>query len=129
MHIDHVTIRYLTNKPDVNARIIRWLLLLQRFDLTIIDKPSKENVVADILSRVNLPAGEEGMVDDIMLDEHLFSISVISPWFANIENYFVSKQFPPHLSSKEKSNIMRKSAPFTWIGGSLFKLVPDQILR
>ena len=28
VHIDHVTIRYLTNKADVNARIIRWFLLL-----------------------------------------------------------------------------------------------------
>jgi len=51
-------------KPDVYARIIRWLLLLQKFDLTIVDKPSRENVVADFLSKMNLPAGEEGMVDD-----------------------------------------------------------------
>ena len=69
------------------------------------------------------------MVDDQLLDEHLFAISVLSPWFVNIENYLVSAQFPPNLSSKEKSKIVRKSAPFTWIGGSLFKLGPDQILR
>jgi len=78
------------NKLDVNARIIRWLLLLQQFDLTIIDKLGKENVVAEFLSRVNLPTGEEGMVDDQMLDEQLFSISVLSPWFADIANYLVS---------------------------------------
>lgn len=64
-----------------------------------------------------------------MPDEHLFAISVLSPWFADIANYLVSAQFPPHLSSKEKSRIMRKSASFTWIGGNLFKLGPDQILR
>jgi hypothetical protein len=58
-----------------------------------------------------------------------FAISVLSPWFADIANYLVSAQFPPHLSSKEKSKIVRKSAPFTWIGGNLFKLGPDQILR
>jgi len=57
------------NKPDVNARIIRWLLLLQQFDLTIVDKLGKENVVADFLSRIDLLAGEEGMVDDQMPDE------------------------------------------------------------
>eukprot|EP00253_Pinus_taeda_P035092 PITA_35092 len=38
-------------------------------------------------------------------------------------------QFLPHLSSKEKSKIMTKSAPFIWIGGNLFKLGPDHILR
>ena len=64
VHTDHAAIRYLMNKPDVNARIIRWLLLLQQFDLTIIDKPGKENVVADFLSRLYLTAGEEGTVDD-----------------------------------------------------------------
>eukprot|EP00253_Pinus_taeda_P005610 PITA_05610 len=100
-----------------------------QFDLTFVDKPGKENVVADFLSRVNLTAGEEEIVDEQMLDENLFVISVLSPWFADIANYLVSAQFPPHLSSKEKSRIMRKSASSTWIGGNLFKLGPDQILR
>eukprot|EP00253_Pinus_taeda_P027084 PITA_27084 len=129
VHTDHAAIRYLMNKPDVNARIIIWLLLLQQFDLTTVDKPGKENVVADFLSRLDLPAGEEGTVDDQMPDEHLFSISILSPWFADIANYLVSAQFPLHLSSKEKSKIVRKSAPFTWIGGNLFKHGPDHILR
>eukprot|EP00253_Pinus_taeda_P005762 PITA_05762 len=101
----------------------------KQFDLTIVDKPGKENVVADFLSRLDLPAGEEGMVNDQMRVEHLFSISVLSPWFADIANYLVSAQFPPHLSSKEKSKIVRKSPPFTWIGGNLFKIGLDQILR
>ena len=64
VHADHATIKYLMMKLDVNARIIRWLLLLQQFDLTIVDKPGKENVVADFWSRLALPASEEGMVDD-----------------------------------------------------------------
>lgn len=113
VHTNHATIRYLMNKPDVNAHIIRWLLLLQQFDLTVVDKLGKENVVTDFLSRVNLLVGEEGMVDDQMPNEHLFSISVLSPWFSDIANYLVSTQFLPHLSSKEKSKIVRKSDPFT----------------
>ena len=71
VHTDQAKIRYLMNKLDVNSRIIRWLLLLQQFDLTIFDKPSKENIVTDFLSRLDLLASEEGMVDDQMLDEHL----------------------------------------------------------
>ena len=101
------------NKLDVNARIIRWLLLLQQFDLTIVDKPGKENVVADFLSRLDLHASEEGMVDDQMPDEHPFTISVLSPWFVHVANYLVSAHFLPHLSLKEKSKIVRKSTPFT----------------
>ena len=116
VHTDHAAIRYLMKKPDVNAHIIRWLLLLEQFNLTIVDKPCKENVVAYFLFRLYFLAGEEGMVDDQMLDEHLFAISVLFPCFVDIENYLVSAQFPPHLSSKEKSKIVRKSSPFTWIG-------------
>lgn len=41
VHNDHVAIKYLMNKPNVNAQIIRWLLLLQQFDLTIIDNPGR----------------------------------------------------------------------------------------
>ena len=52
-------------------------------------------------------------MDENIPDEHFFAISVHSPWFADIENYLVSAQFPPHLSSKEKSKIVRKSTPFT----------------
>ena len=37
---------------------------LQQFDLTIVNKHGKENVVADFLSRMNLLVGEKGMVDD-----------------------------------------------------------------
>jgi len=125
MHTDHDAIKYLMNKPDVNARIIRWLLLLQQFDLTIVDKPGKENVGVDFLSRMNLPASEEAIIDYQLSYEHLFDISVLSPWFVDIENYFVSAQFPPNPPSREKSKIIRKSSPFTWIGGNLFKLGPN----
>jgi len=117
------------NKLDVNARTIIWFLLLQQFDLTIVDKLGKENVVVDFQCRMNMPAGEEGMVDDQLLDEHFFAISVFSPWFSDIENYLVSSQFPPNFPSKEKSMIVRKSTPFTWIRGNLFKFGPYQILR
>jgi hypothetical protein len=81
VHTDHVSIRYLMNKPDINGRMIRWFLLLQQFDLTILDKPGKQNVVAYFfLSRLTSPT-EEGMIDDRFPDEHLFSISTQTPWF------------------------------------------------
>ena len=47
IHTDHSTIRFLMNKRITNGRITRWLLLLQEFNITIIDRPGKENLVAD----------------------------------------------------------------------------------
>jgi hypothetical protein len=66
------------NKPDINGRMIIWILLLQQFDLTILDKPRKQNVVANFLSRLTIPT-KEGMIDDHFLDENLFSIPTQTP--------------------------------------------------
>ena len=41
VHTNHKTIKFLMKKPHVNYRTIRWLLLLQWFDLIIIDKLGK----------------------------------------------------------------------------------------
>jgi len=50
IHTDHSAIFYLMNKSIINGRVTRWFLLLQEFDISIIDKPGRENVVVDFLS-------------------------------------------------------------------------------
>ncbi len=50
-YVDHMTLVYLVNKPQVSGRIIRWLLLVLKYDFTIVYKPGKTHVVAYALSR------------------------------------------------------------------------------
>ena len=38
VHTDHVAIKYLMEKKDAKPRLIRWVLLLQEFDLHITDR-------------------------------------------------------------------------------------------
>ena len=58
-------------KKDAKARLIRWIVLLQEFDLEIRDKKGIENVVADHLSHIpNSPCNILPINDDFPDEKH-----------------------------------------------------------
>ncbi|KAJ4717067.1 Retrovirus-related Pol polyprotein [Melia azedarach] len=99
---DHAALKYLLSKKDAKPRLIRWILLLQEFDLTIQDKKGVQNVVADHLSRLVFDESSETTpINDMFPDEQLFSVSNL-PWFADIANFLVTGQIPSHWNSQDK---------------------------
>lgn len=70
----------------VSGRIIRCLLLFQEFNITIIDKLDKANIVDKFLSRMRRNRDDEQM-QDYFSNERLFVISIHTPWFTDIANY------------------------------------------
>ena len=52
VYTDHSSLKYLLAKKDAKPRLIRWILLLQEFDLEIQDHKGMKNLVADHLSRL-----------------------------------------------------------------------------
>nr|CAN63061.1 hypothetical protein VITISV_030508 [Vitis vinifera] len=77
---DHSTLKYLLTKQDAKARLIRWILLLQEFDLQIRDKKGVENVVADHLSRLAISHNSHVLpINDDFHEESLMLLEK-APW-------------------------------------------------
>ncbi|CAN6567577.1 unnamed protein product [Malus baccata var. baccata] len=72
---DHAALKYLFTKKEAKPRLIRWMLLLQEFDIEIRDKKGCENVVADHLSRL-VREEEDLPISETFPDEQLLSVQV-----------------------------------------------------
>ncbi|KAI5351553.1 hypothetical protein L3X38_004444 [Prunus dulcis] len=137
IYTDHAALKYLLAKKDAKPRLIRWILLLQEFDLEIKDKKGSENVVADHLSRLVHVSNEEE--DSLPLresfpDEQLFSIYALNslnplPWFADIVNYLCTNELPTGLSTFQRDKLRKQARYYFWDDPYLFKHCPDQVIR
>ena len=81
IHTDHAAIKYLMAKKDAKPRLIRWVLLLEEFDLEIKDKKGSDNVIADHLSRLERIVGTEKgtKIAKNFPEEQLFMLSIQTP--------------------------------------------------
>ena len=101
IHTNHAAIKYLMKKKDAKLRLIRWVLLLQEFDLEIKDNKGSGNVIADHLSRLERIAGiEKGA--EIFPDKQLLMLSVQTPWYADIINYLAYGIMPCEFSYQKE---------------------------
>ena len=91
---DHSALKYLLTKKNAKARFIRWVLLLQEFNLQIKDKKEVENVVVDHLLRLtithnthNPPINDEFPEESLLLVEKAL-------WYAHIANFLATGELP-----------------------------------
>ncbi|KAL4368419.1 hypothetical protein GQ457_05G022940 [Hibiscus cannabinus] len=129
-HRDHSSIKYLVTKKDAKPRLIRWILLLQEFDLEVKDRKGTENQVADHLSRLDNPHNQDRDVDDSgsFPDKKILFATAI-PWYEDIVNFLVSGIIPPDLSSQGHKKFRHDAKFFYWDESYLFKQCADQVLR
>ncbi|XP_026410339.1 uncharacterized protein LOC113305532 [Papaver somniferum] len=115
---DHAALRYLITKKDSKPRLIRWILLLQEFNLQIKDKKGSENTVADHLSRLVVPE-ETIPLHDSFPDEQLFAVVGTTPWcafeseFQSIMNFCHSYACGGHFGTKRTTLKVLESG-FYW---------------
>ncbi|KAM2145422.1 hypothetical protein ACFX1R_048970 [Malus domestica] len=128
IYTDHAALKYLLTKKEAKPRLIRWMLLLQEFDIEIRDKKGSENVVADHLSRL---VHEEYVIPipETFPDEQLMSLKVSAPWFADIVNFLVSKRIPSEFTRHQRDKLRYDARFYVWDDPYLWKFCPDQIIR
>ena len=112
--IDHSALKYLLTKQNAKARLIRLVLLLQKFNLQIKDKKGVENVVADHLSRLTIAHNTHNpLINDEFPEESLLLVEN-TPWYAHIANYLATGEVPAIRRHKAGSFSLQK---FTHIIG------------
>jgi hypothetical protein len=130
VYTDHTAIKYLINKADSKPRLIRWMLLLQEFDLEIKDKKGSKNLVADHLSRLvnNEVTQQEKEVLEEFPDEKLLMVQE-RPWFADMANYKATGLIPEDFNWQQKKKFLRDANQLVWDDPYLFKIGADNLLR
>jgi hypothetical protein len=101
VYTDHAALKYLLTKKDAKPCLIRWILLLQKFDLEMRDKKGVENSVFDHLSHLQFEESTELPINDYMRDDTLLNVSTTDPWYANIVDYIVAGYIPPGADKKK----------------------------
>ena len=131
VHTDHAAIKYLMSKKEAKPRLIRWVLLLQEFDLEIKDNKGCDNVIVDHLSRVEKNKVEEEEVEltENFPDEQLFKLTFQLPWYADIVNYLACGVVPPEISYQQKRKLKTDNKYYIWDDPLLFKRGSDMIIR
>ncbi|GJQ98353.1 reverse transcriptase domain-containing protein [Tanacetum coccineum] len=132
VYTDHSALKYLMNKQDAKPRLLRWVLLLQEFDITIRDKKGSENLAADHLSRLENP--HKDVLENKDINEHfpLETLGVISsestPWFADYANYHAGNFIIKGMSTQQKRKFFKDVKHYFWDDPYLFRTCADQII-
>ncbi|GKV51437.1 hypothetical protein SLEP1_g58095 [Rubroshorea leprosula] len=136
VYTDHFVLKYLLAKKDAKPRLLRWILLLQEFDLEIKDRKGVENSVADHLSRldkVHVECGDDQPLLDEFPDEQLCLVSLCAlsslHWYADFVNYLVSNFLPPNLSFQQKKKFFSDIKHYLWEEPFLYKICGNGMIR
>nr|GEW10905.1 reverse transcriptase domain-containing protein [Tanacetum cinerariifolium] len=136
VYTDHSALKYLFNKKDAKPRLLRWVLLLQEFDIIICYKKGAENLAADHLSRLENPY--QSVLDKKEINETfpLEKLKMVSfrgdsstPWFADFANYQSGTFVVKGMSSQQKMKFFKDVKHYFWDDPFLFKICADQVIR
>ncbi|GJV94034.1 putative nucleotidyltransferase, ribonuclease H [Tanacetum coccineum] len=104
VHTDHSALKHLFKKQDAKPRLIRWILLIQEFDIEIKDKKVDDNFPGETLMEINTRN---------------------EPWFADFANYLVGDIIPKGMTYQQKNKFFSDLKHYFWEEPYLFKVCSD----
>ena len=126
---DHSALKYLLTKKNAKARLIRWVLLLQEFNLQIKYKKGVENVVADHLLRLTIEHNTHNPpINDEFPEESLLLVENI-PWYAHIANFLETGELLADWKAQDRKFFFTKIHSYYWEEPFLYKYCGNQIIR
>nr|GEU60874.1 reverse transcriptase domain-containing protein [Tanacetum cinerariifolium] len=136
LYTDHLTLKYLLAKQDAKPRLLRWILLLQEFDVIIRDKKGATNLAADQLSRLENPHQSDLEKKEITETFPLETLKMVTfrgdsstPWLADIANYRAGNFIVKGMSSKQNKKFFNDVKHYFWDDPYLFRIGADQVIR
>ncbi|GJX25357.1 reverse transcriptase domain-containing protein, partial [Tanacetum coccineum] len=135
VYTDHSAIKYLFTKKDAKPRLVRWILLLQEFNVIIRDKKGAENLAADHLFRLENPYQDKLENKEITETFPLKTLGSVAlrvdstPWFADFANYHAGNFIIKGMSSQQKNKFFKDVKHYFWDDPFLFKICADQVIR
>ncbi|GJX87595.1 putative nucleotidyltransferase, ribonuclease H [Tanacetum coccineum] len=136
VYTDHSALKYLFSKHDAKPRLIRWVLLLQGFNIEIKDKKGAENLAADHLSRLenpNMGILTKKEIANEFPDKHLMVLKATpkdnEPWYVDYVNYIARKVIPPKWTAKKRKWFFSQVKFYFWDESYAFRLCPDNTMR
>ncbi|GJS66740.1 reverse transcriptase domain-containing protein [Tanacetum coccineum] len=135
VYTDHSALKYLLAKQDSKPRLLRWILLLQEFDVIICDKKGAENLAVDHLSRLENPHQSDLEKKEITETFPLETLGMVTfrgddstPWFADFVNYHAGNFLIKGMSSQQKNKFLKDVKHYFWDDPYLFKICADQVI-
>ncbi|GKC68631.1 reverse transcriptase domain-containing protein [Tanacetum coccineum] len=136
VYTDHSALKYLFSKQDAKPRLIRWVLLLQGFNIKIKDKKGAENLAVDHMSRLENPNIGELAKDEItdkFPDKNLMilksKLNDEEPWYTDYINYIVGKVVPPKWTPERRKRSFSQGRNYFWDEPFAFRMCPDNVMR
>ena len=126
---DHSDLKYLLTMQNSKAMLIRWVFLLQEFNLQIKDKKGVENVVVDHLLRLTIAHDKHSPpMNDEFPEESLMQLEK-APWYAHIANFLATRETPYDWKEQDRKSFFAKIHSYYWEEPFLFKYCANQIIK